>query len=269
MAVTRWNSLAVPRFWLGQPIRIAEDLAIDLEFNDRANLLIMGSDENLAMRLLLSAMLGLGLTLSPSESRFMFIGTLDPQQAIGQVFGFLQKELSHPIQFHSRQVAVDKFNELTAELDSRLANLPTRPVQRIYLLIGGLHRWIEARGPNPYTPSVVGEQLIRLCQQGPEVGIHILLWSDRLNTLGAVTGSASPYETLSQFKHRVALQMTSDESVNFLGTPWAARLGSERAYYRNEQWTADVLDKFKPYALPSQTDLKVVFETLKSRWSKL
>ncbi len=268
MATTSWSSLPVPLFWLGQPLRIAEDLAIPLEFRQGANLLVLGSDEALGMRLLLSALLGLCLTLSPLESRFIFIGNPDPHQPVGQAFASLQRELRHAIQFYARQAAVDKFNELAGELDNRLSQLPTRPRERIFLLIGGLHRWIEARGPNPYTPSPTGEQLTRLCQQGPEVGIHTLMWSDRLSSLGAVTGTASPHETLAQFEHRVALQMASDESVNFLGTPHAAKLGSERAFYRSEQWPADVLDKFKPFATPSQTELRSVIDAMKSRWSK-
>jgi hypothetical protein len=62
--------------------------------------------------------------------------------------------------------------------------------------------------------------------------------------------------------------MASDESVNFLGTPHAAKLGSERAFYRSEQWPADVLDKFKPYVTPSQAELSSVIDAMKSRWSK-
>ncbi len=75
------------------------------------------------------------------------------------------------------------------------------------------------------------------------------------------------HEALAQFGHRVALQMTSDESVNLVGGPAASKLGSERAYYRSEQWPADVVDKFKPYALLSPADVSAAAATIKARWA--
>lgn len=89
-----------------------------------------------------------------------------------------------------------------------------------------------------------------------------------MGTRGTVVGTAALHDNLAQFGHRVALQTTSDESVNFLGVPHAAKLGSEGAYYRNEQWPADVLDKFKPYVLPSLPKVSSLVATVKTRWSK-
>jgi hypothetical protein len=252
-----------PLFWLGQPLRIADDIAVMLEPHQGANLLVLGSDENLAMRLLLSALQGLVLTTSPQAARFLLVGAVDPRQPAGQILSALQAGIPHSIQAHARQAAVDALNTLAAEMDDRLARLPARPPDRVFLLVAGLHRWPEARGPNPYTPSPAGEQWARLVQQGPQVGIHTLVWCDRLSTLGAVAGGGAMHDTLAQFGHRVALQMTADESVNYLGGPYAARLGSERAYYRNEQWPADVLDKFKPYAWLSPAEVNSLVAVLR------
>ena len=267
LASAHWTPLPAPLFWLGQPLRIADDIAVVLEPHLGANLLVLGSDEALAMRLLLSGLLGLSLTTPPQAARFLLIGTVDPRQPAGQILTALQAGLPHPIQVQARQAAVDALNGLVDEMDDRLARLPARPPGQIFLLINGLHRWLEARGPNAYTPSPAGEQLARLVQQGPQVGIHTLLWCDRLGTLGAVVGTGTLQETLAQFGHRVALQMTSDESVNYLGGPYAARLGNERAYYRNEQWPADVLEKFKPYAWLSSAEIHLAVNALKAHWS--
>lgn len=268
LALPTWKSLPAPLFWLGQPLRIADDLSISLEPHQGANVLILGSDELVAMRLLLSSILGLGLTISPKNARFLFIGTLDPQQSTGRAFKTVQDETPHAFQICARNAAVDALNDLTKELDNRLAQLPARPGETIFFIVAALHRWLEVRGSNAYTPHPAGEQLARLCQLGPQVAIHTIIWSDRLNTLGSIVGSGSMYDTLAQFGHRVALQMSSDESVNFLGGSHAAKLGSERAYYRSEQWPSDVLDKFKPYALPAPTDLSKIVSRMKDSWNK-
>lgn len=273
-AVARWLAAVpptlppAPLFWLGQPLRIADDITVVLESHQGANLLVLGSDESLAMRLLLSGLLGLSLTSSPKSARFLVIGTVNPQQPAGQILATLRAGIPHPIQVHARQEAVDALNALAGEMDNRLACPPARPQSQVFLIVAGLHRWLEARGPNPYTPSPTGEQLARLVEQGPQVGIHTLLWCDRLGTLGAVVGTGATHETLAQFGHRVALQMTSDESVNYLSGPYAAKLGSERAYYRNEQWPADALDKFKPYTWLSSAEINSAVKALKARWGK-
>ena len=49
--------------------------------------------------------------------------------------------------------------------------------------------------------------------------------------------------------------LAAGESFNFLGGPHASKLGSERAIYRNENWPADLVEKFKPYTLPSPDEL--------------
>ena len=268
LALSAWKSLPAPVFWLGQPLRIADDLSISLEPHQGTNVLILGSDELVAMRLLLSAILGLGLTISPKNARFLFVGTLDPQQSTGRAFNAVQTQTAYDFQICARNAAIDAFNDLTKELDNRLMQLPARPGETIFFIVAALHRWLEVRGPNAYTPHPAGEQLARLCQLGPQVAIHTIIWSDRLNTLGSIVGNGSMYDILAQFGHRIALQMSSDESVNFLGGPHAAKLGSERAYYRSEQWPSDVLDKFKPYALPAVTDLSKIVSRINDIWNK-
>lgn len=273
-AVSPWlstmakNLPPAPLFWLGQPLRIADDIAVTLEPHQGANLLVLGSDESLAMRLLFSGLLGLSMTTSPQLARFLVIGMVNPQQLAGPILAALQAEVPHSIQIHIHQSAVDAMSALVTEMYNRLAQLPARSPSHVFLIVAGLHRWQEARSSTPYTPSPVGEQLAGLVEQGPSVGIHTLLWCDRLGTLSAVVGTGAMHDALVQFGHRVALQMTADESVNYLGGPYAARLGSERAYYRNEQWPADVVDKFKPYAWLSTAEVQSVISSLKIRWSK-
>jgi hypothetical protein len=267
LAAPTWTPLPVPLCWLGQPLRIADDLTLTWEPQPQANLALVGGNEPLAWRLLVSTLLGLSLTTAPTQARFVLIGAFDPQQPAGMVLGMIREGIPHPLACHARREAVDALTLLVGELDSRLAQLPAWTGDTVFVLIAGLHRWLEVRGPNAYTPSVAGEHLIRLCQQGPQVGIHTLLWTDRLSTISAAVGGAAQHELLGHFAHRVALQTNADESMAFLGVAYAARLGSERAYYRNEQWPADMVDKFKPYALPAPDQLSTDLATIRARWA--
>jgi len=263
-----WISLPTPQFWLGQPLRITGDLTVELASEQGANLLVLGSDAGLASRLLISSVLGLTISVAPDQGRFLFIGTPDLQQPSGAIWTTIGTAKSHAIEMTSRQAAVDAVGVLTSELDARLNGLPVPASKRIFLVLAGLHQWHEARGPNAYTPSPAGESLNRVLQQGPLVGIHILAWCDRLNTLGSVIGMGSAQDALAHFNHRVAMQTTQDESVNFIGVPHAGKLGSERAYYRSERWAADELEKFKPFALPSVAETTSITSAAKAHWAK-
>ena len=245
-----------PTFWLGSPLRIADDVAVNLEREHTANLVIVGSDEHLALRILLASLLGLLLTTPAQRSFFHIMGTLGPHQPATSLFEAVQQNLPH-VALHTWSKAVEATTTLVEELDRRLAALPALPEHTIFLFIAGLHQWREARGSSPYAPSETGEHLAKIVEHGPAVGIHTLMWVDRLASIGNVTGG-TPYDVLLQFRHRVALQMGSEDSVNLLGGPYATRLGSERAYYRDERWPAEVLEKFKPYALPSSADVQAL-----------
>lgn len=261
-----WAPLDTPTFWIGQPLRLADDLAVLLESVQGANLLLLGQDEGVAHRLLLAAVLGLVISTTPARGRFTWIGDTSSQQTAGAILEVIQKTIPHQMEVLARQVALDGLAALTQELDARMARLPERPADWVWLIVAGLHRWEEARGPNAYSASQAGEQLSRLLRQGPAVGIHTLVWSDQISSLGAVVGGGAISDTLSQCGHRIGMQMTQNESNAFLGTPLAGRLGSERAYYRDERRPADQLDKFKPYALLSPAETTSVLATSRTHW---
>lgn len=252
--------------WLGIPLRVAPDLRISFSKQQGSNLLVLGMDQDIALRLLSCALLGLGLTADPQNARFLHIGFSGaPKQYLDSVM-FLERELPHHFSTLERQVALDGLTQLMTELDKRLASTADQKEESVFIVISGLHRWQDARGPNNYTPSHIGEMLARLIQQGPDVGIHTLLWCDRMGTIGAVVGGGDVQAAMAQFGHRVALQMSGDESVSFLGVQVASKLGSERAYYRYEQWPADEVEKFKPYSWVNSAELEKALNRIRRHW---
>jgi len=266
LAAPRWPLLSTPTLWLGQPLRIAEAISVSLESRATANMLVLGNNEALAVPVIMNGLISLAITLPPLTTRIVFIGDLDPQQAVGEVLDSMLAALQY-LKNVARTAGVDMVSQLVVELDQRLSVLPTKPKSTIFIIVAGLQRWSEARASGPYGgPTPLGTNLARLWKEGPEVGIHTVMWCDRPSALEAVVGASARYEALISFGHRVALQMPSDDSVNFLGNPQAARLGSARAYYRNESWPAGQQDQFKPYDLPSAAQLRSLLSAAQTRW---
>jgi hypothetical protein len=60
---------------------------------------------------------------------------------------------------------------------------------------------------------------------------------------------------------RVAFQMSAEDSSNLIDTPAASKIGQHRALFQNEE--DGIMEKFRPYSIPSNEWLSWVGEQLK------
>ena len=98
-----------------------------------------------------------------------------------------------------------------------------------------------------YGPSDTATKLIRLAEEGPDVGIHLVAWAD-----SSATAERAFRRNLGRFGHRAVLRVSSTtESDTLLGVPTAASLDDNRALYRDTGWQHERTEKFKPYSLES------------------
>jgi len=103
----------------------------------------------------------------------------------------------------------------------------------------------------------------RLLQEGPQIGIHVIAWADRFETLR----NNLSYSALDFFNHRIAFHMSVDDSNTFLGVSAASKLGiDKRMLYRNQRWAERAVDKVKPYTLPAIGDFRTLVTNINQRW---
>ncbi|MFZ1631271.1 MAG: hypothetical protein WAV70_20370, partial [Anaerolineae bacterium] len=131
--------------------------------------------------------------------------------------------------------------ERSAQMDSGI--VPDGPA--IYLALAGLHAWRDLR-PVDFKSSPAAEQVLRIAERGPEVGVHVIAWADSYATLEQSFKRGGP----AHFDHRVILRVSEGDSNNLLNSPLAARLPDGRALYRFEGAAQGVVEKFKPYVVP-------------------
>jgi hypothetical protein len=119
----------------------------------------------------------------------------------------------------------------------------------VFFLIAGMHRWHELVAEGEYgRPSETSARLVRLAEAGPDVGIHVVAWSDSYTTAERALRRAG----LAHFGLRAAARVLSPaESDALLGVAAAAGLDDNRALYRDTEWPAEQVEKFKPYSLVS------------------
>ncbi len=267
-----------PSFWLGQPIRLGEDVRLELSPTEGQNLLITGGDSSLASSILLNNFLGLCLTCAPDTTEFIWIESPRSHLAGGDYLQAIKSSISHKFETFARTQINSILDELDLRLESRLeddggtrSNFPP-----LIIFIPGLHRIPELTSSASELSNEDGtyqtsssERLIRLIQVGPSVSIHTLMYIDRLASLKMLTGGFG-LDILDHFAHRIALHMQSEDSIDFLGVSDASRLGQNppRIIYRNHStWRAQVIDKIKPYNLPEAVTYASMLSRITQSWS--
>ncbi len=94
------------------------------------------------------------------------------------------------------------------------------------------------------SPSL-SKQFATILRNGPDCGIHTIVWCDTYNNLKR---SLEP-GAMKEFDLRLVFQMSVDDSTSLIDVTAANTLGGHRALLYNED--TGRLEKFRPYSVPS------------------
>jgi energy-coupling factor transporter ATP-binding protein EcfA2 len=265
--------------WLGDPIAIRDPIAAAFRRQSGSNLLIVGQNDEAALGMMMVALISLAAqTPSPTlplpgggqggggvTFYVLDFGAVDAPYA--GLWDQLAGILPHPVKVGRRRQLPEFIAELAAEVQQRLDNeQPGAPAR--YLFLYGLQRARDLRqeegfgfggfGEEPTAPNPA-QQFTTILREGPDLGIHTLVWCDTMTNLNR----SLERRALREFAMRVAFQMSAEDSANLLDSPLASKLGPYRALFYDEE--EGRLEKFRPYGLPSEKWLGQVKEWLKGR----
>ena len=249
--------------WLGEAIEIKPATTATFERYIRSNLLIAGSEEG-GHGLLLATLLSAAVQCTPAQVRFTIAEFTRPSSPFHGFFAPLE-QLPHEVRIADRRTAGQALDDLLDDLDARLAASDGAAAQpERFFLVAGMHRWHELLAEGDYgRPSEISGQLVRLADKGPDAGIHVVAWTDGYATAERALRRAG----IGFFGLRAVLRVLSPaESDALLGVSAAASLDDDRALYRDTEWPAEQVEKFKPYSTASLYGFAQ--EALRSgRWS--
>jgi energy-coupling factor transporter ATP-binding protein EcfA2 len=247
------------RAWLGDPIAIRDPISAQFRRQSGANVLIAGQNEAAATGILTASLISLAAQLQQQAKRRSLYYLLDfSQQDDPDAAGYAQfAGILTGLRIGKRRHLPEMIGELAVEMQARIdadapANLPP-----LFLIVHGLHRARDLRAEDGFGMSGLGsfgdappapspaQQFATLLREGPEVGIHTLLWCDTLTNLNRMIDN----RTLREFGMRVVFQMSESDSSNLIDSPVANRLGQFRALFYNED--EGRVEKFRPYGMPS------------------
>lgn len=235
--------------WLGEAVALTG--ATELQFGAREGgpLLVIGRDEEAALGVLASCLLGLAGS-SAGLARFLILDGSLPDSASARTWRTLatlipEFQVVGPRETGGAlQTVVDAMHAASDDLGA-----PT------FVLVYDLARFRDLRKaddefggfggfdkPKTVSPSALFAEIVK---EGPAAGVFPFVWSDGFQTVQRWLGR----DLLNRFETRILFAMNANDSSNLIDNPSAGRLGPNRALlYRGDLGT---LDKFRPYQAPS------------------
>lgn len=251
--------------WIGEPVAIKEPTSIIFRRQSGASVLLVGQQEEQAMAVMLASILSLAAQYPPGGAVFHVLDGTPADSFLAGTFQHVQTAVPHEIKLAEWRGVPDVLNELDEEMQRRQATDPAG-LPEIFVFIYGLQRYrvlrksedefsfsMSSDEPKKANPS---KQFSDLLREGPGLGIHVVTWVDTVASLERTLDRTA----MREFDNRILFQMSSNDSSTLIDSPAANKLGFFRALaYSEEQ---GVMEKFRPYALPSAEWLQSVATAL-------
>ena len=230
-----------PRLLLGEPVVLGGSVETTLHRDAGSNVLVVGRDQRLGQGLLMAALasaaLGHGRELDVRVMDFMPL-----ESGFAEMLAGLGQHL--PVVVHRRRQLEEVLQGLQDEIARRGAAQDYRARPVLFVIDGlGAARELDVHEAAA-APLVDGIEAI--VRDGPEVGVHTIVWADSTVTLTRRFSRA----TLQAFATRVVLQLPADDSALLIDSGSAATLKENQALLYDEQTSR--LTKLRPYQLPSE-----------------
>ena len=245
--------------WLGQEFNVRGHAKVVFRRRPAENLVIVGSDNAVRYGAVAAALTGIAIAHAPSSVHFAILDRSIEDSEWGNALADVVSRVLVPagfeVEYHREEARIDETLQFCVQEIERRRRLsesargaePDLIVAMTELdTVDVYRRRSDGFG---LTDSASGELLRRVCSDGSAFGIHLILSFDSMSTLTSVLDDK---RGLSQFKHRVAFQMSEDDSFRFCRKRDASRLQPDGplpvcALYIDAE--KDRLLRFKPYSI--------------------
>lgn len=239
------------KLWLGEPVAISEDITASFRKQSGSNLLIVGFDENIGLRILSSAIISITAHYQPNSCKLYSFNFFNTDTDLWEVQNSLFENIvlnssirQEIIKVNPRQIK-ESLTEIKSEIEKRISE-GQGSYSHIYLIVSSLQRGRAFR-KDGYSMSEEGKLLSYILKEGPDVGVFSLIQIDSTDNFTKNLEDS----LFKEFSQRVASQMNPENSAKVLGNRKAATLGKNRAYYYDDNEI--ITQKFKPYELPDNS----------------
>lgn len=241
--------------WLGEPTALKPPVAALFRRQSGRNMMVLTRDEEQGVGVVLAALCSIAAQTTETQASFRIIDltAADADWA------------DHPEAFaecvpHDAEVLGKRdMRQLLPEMEQLVKQRVEAGDHRaagIFLVILGLQRARDLRADDgggfsmnfdaEPAPNLAGA-LETILQDGPEVGVHTILWCDSLGNLDRVIDRRG----LNEIGLRVSAGLSGPDSHRVFDEDVAAGIDKPHRLVKFDDEQVGVFDMFRPYALPS------------------
>lgn len=248
--------------WLGEPLAIAAPTQVQLRRAGGQNVVIVGQDEKMVNSLLAFTMLSSAFRRTapledgqpgPASRMTLLLDRTDTDFA-SDLMDLGQRCPAERLSIGTTADTTATMQELIAEIVRREESSDHVAQATWVLAIRNVGQFRDLKkaeddfgmgGFGEPKPETAASQFADVIKRGPNVGIHVVLWSDTFsNAIRWLSNSL-----LREFETRIAFRLNQTDSSSLVDSPVAAGLENGRAIiYRDQTGTTE---KFRPFAWPS------------------
>jgi len=244
------KNLSTQLAWIGGSIEIKPHTSLAFHRSAGKNLIISGGDNSDSTVTALTSSILISLAAQyPNDAAKYFIVNFNESDQSTDYYANLINVLHLNAQvFITQRDAERTITNLSNELIEREKSKILKSLPDYYLIILGVQKFRRLRSDaiDEVGQETLSSLLMKICNQGPELGVFTLVNCDNLRNFERGLGRSG----LDEFDLRVGLQMSSDDSRTLFENEKASVLGPYRGLLMdiNKQNTPE---RFRPYTLPN------------------
>ena len=250
-ALETWpNALSSPvlNLWVGEPIAMLPAHAITLKRQSGANLLVIDRNEKLAFGVVFSSILSIAAQESPETVVFHIVDLSAADVSHKDHSEIFANTFPHQANVYGRRGLEDVVAELAEEIGYRDLGDTGQMTKNILILFGAqrardLRREDTLSFAAPTDSGNVHENLGKILREGPEFGIHTMIWCDTVQSFSRIFDNSA----LNEIGHRIAGALSSADSIKLFDEPVASRLERENRMICYDDEKIGVYTPIRPY----------------------
>lgn len=268
------------RLYIGEPLSVTNNMAMDLTRSEYSNLLMIGGDTEKARSMFAFAIMSLCINywiVNRKAPETPFITLFNCKPLDDSYFKDTPKLLAEFLPEYVRYVACGDIAEvqtIVSELYEVASGSASAEITDKYFFVFGYQRAEELKSETKLTqsedidtlfnimpsgtnqPKLSPKEMFRIIvKDGAQKGVHTLLWQDSFNAL-----YQDDKDMMSYFSMKVAFDMSPEEYSRFVSANDVGLMSENNAIYYNR---ARDNQKFRPYQAPDEEWLKTISEKLK------
>lgn len=252
--------------WIGNPIAMRPPHSVVFREQSGAHMLVVDRDEQLGFGVIFSSVLSALAQADPYDLGVDFIDLSGADQPWAEYSKAIETSFPNTCRVYGSRGMKEAISQLAHEVEDGV-----RSRRKRLLVLSGLQRARDMRMDGSSGLIDFGGQsgggldlqgdFKKILSDGPEMGVHVLVWVDTYQNLSRSMRGAS----VSEFGHRIVGSLSTNDSMRLLDDPAASKIEKPNRMIAYDDERVGVHTHLRPFLPPSEEWLKSYLAKLAHR----